>query len=398
MKILVLCSDTGVRIGDFKGAALHLLAITSAFAALGHQIEVVGVAANPGGPLEPWDVPQHLVPHPGRASGRMRELRKRAVVEQVAARGIEVAARLRPDLVYERLSLFGTAGLSVAAMSGARHVVEINALLTREEASWRGLHDAGLAQTAEAEVLAGADLRVVVSAEVATAVRPYAADGPLIVVPNGVDVDLFRDRLDRASARARLGLPASARLACFTGSLRPWHGLDTAVKAIATLPSDVHLVVAGDGPVRVELDRRAHDLGLDGRVHWLGQVAHREIPVVLAACEVALAPYPALQEFAFSPLKLYEYLAAGIPVVASSIGQIPQALDAGRWGTLTAPGDSGALAAGIAGVLRDPTAAKARAELAREYAMVEHGWTNRAQQVLTAVVDLPAGARHALAH
>ena len=393
----MVCSDTGVRIGDCKGAALHLLAITSAFAALGHQTEVVGVAANPDGPLETWGVPQHLVPHPGRSQGRVRELRKQVVVEEVAARGIEVAARLRPDLVYERLSLFGTAGLSVAAASRARHVVEINALLTREEASWRGLHDAERAQAAEARVLAGADLRVAVSAEVAAEVRPYAADGPLMVVPNGVDVDLFRDRLDRTRARAELGLPDSARLACFTGSLRPWHGLDTAIEAIATLPNDVHLVVAGDGPVRVELNRRADDLGLDGRVHWLGQVAHREIPVVLAACEVALAPYPALQEFAFSPLKLYEYLAAGIPVVASAIGQIPQALDGGRWGTLTAPGDSGALAAGIAGVLRDPVAAQARAELAREYAMVEHGWTNRAQQVLTAVSDLPAGARHAMA-
>ena len=393
----MVCSDTGVRIGDCKGAALHLLAITSAFAALGHQTEVVGVAANPDGPLETWGVPQHLVPHPGRSQGRVRELRKQVVVEEVAARGIEVAARLRPDLVYERLSLFGTAGLSVAAASRARHVVEINALLTREEASWRGLHDAERAQAAEARVLAGADLRVAVSAEVAAEVRPYAGDGPLMVVPNGVDVDLFRDRPDRTRARAELGLPVSARLACFTGSLRPWHGLDTAIEAIATLPNDVHLVVAGDGPVRVELNRRADDLGLDGRVHWLGQVAHREIPVVLAACEVALAPYPALQEFAFSPLKLYEYLAAGIPVVASAIGQIPQALDGGRWGTLTAPGDSGALAAGIAGVLRDPVAAQARAELAREYAMVEHGWTNRAQQVLTAVSDLPAGARHAMA-
>lgn len=397
MKVLVLCSDTGVRVGDCKGAALHLLAVTSAFAALGHQTEVVGVAANPDGPLERWDVPQHLVPHPGRSEGRVRELRKRAVVEEVAARGLEVAARLQPDLVYERLSLFGTAGLRVAASSGARHVVEINALLTREEASWRGLHDIELAQAAEVMVLAGADLRVAVSGEVAAQVRPYAGDGPLIVVPNGVDVDLFRDRPERARARAELGLPLFARLACFTGSLRPWHGLDTAIEAIATLPGDVHLVVAGDGPIQPELDRRAHDLGLDGRVHWLGQVAHCRIPLVLAACDVALAPYPAMSGFAFSPLKLYEYLAAGIPVVASSIGQIPQALDGGRWGCLAAPGDSRALAAGVRGVLQHPAAAQARAALAREYALAEHGWASRAQEVLTAVSHLQTGARNALA-
>ena len=393
----MLCSDTGVRIGDGKGAALHLLAITSAFAALGHETEVVGVAANPTGLLEQWEVPQHLVAHPGRAQGPTRELRKREVVEKVAARGLEAAARLRPHLVYERLSLFGTAGLRVAATSGARHVVEVNALLTREEASWRGLHEPQLAQAAEAMVLAGADLRVAVSEEVAAEVRPFCGGGPLIVVPNGVDVELFRDRPDRTRARAELGLPLSAQLLCFTGSLRPWHGLDIAIEAMAALPDDVHLVVAGDGPVRAELESRAHQLGLDARIHWLGQVAHRQIPRVLAACDVALAPYPATHDFGFSPLKLYEYLAAGIPVVASSIGQIPRALDGGRWGSLVRPGDPVALAAGVADVLRDPAVSLTRAERARAYALAECGWRNRAEQVLAAACLVGDGARHAMA-
>lgn len=397
MRILVLCSDTGVRVGDGKGAALHLLAITSAFAALGHETQIVGVAANPAGPLEAWPVRQHLVAHPGRAEGRIRELRKRLVVERVAARGLEAAAQLRPHLVYERLSLFGTAGLRVAATCGAHHVVEVNALLTREEAAWRGLHHPGLAAAAEGRVLRGADLRVAVSEQVAAEVREISPEPPLIVVPNGVDVELFRHRHDPGEARAELGLPATARLLCFTGSLRPWHGLDTAIEALALLPDDVHLVVAGDGPVRLELSRRAQHQGTSARVHWLGQVAHREIPRVLSACDVALAPYPVLERFAFSPLKLYEYLAAGIPVVASSMGEIPRVLEAGRWGRLATPGDPAALAAGIRDVLRDPAAAAARAERARAYALAEHGWHSRAQQVLTRVSQLRLGERRVLA-
>ncbi len=397
MRILVLCSDTGVRVGDGKGAALHLRAITSAFASLGHETEVVGVAANPSGPLEAWDVPQHLVAHPGRAEGALREHRKRLVVEDVAARGLAAAERLRPHVVYERLSLFGTAGLRVAASAGARHVVEINALLTREEAGWRGLHDVELAQAAESMVLGRADLRVAVSEELVSEVVPYSGGGHVIVVPNGVDVELFRDRPDRTCARAELGLPARARLLCFTGSLRPWHGLDTAIEALATLPDDVHLVVAGDGPVRAELERRAEDLGVAARVHWLGQVTHRDIPRVLAACDVALAPYPALPGFAFSPLKLYEYLAAGIPIVASSIGQVQHALDGGRWGRLAAPGDPRALATGVAAVLQHPPLALVRAERARAHALAEHGWRSRASQIVDAVLALGEGAPHAMA-
>jgi glycosyltransferase involved in cell wall biosynthesis len=105
---------------------------------------------------------------------------------------------------------------------------------------------------------------------------------------------------------------------------------------------------------------------------------------MLAACDLALAPYPELPNFGFSPLKLYEYLAAGVPVVASDIGQIRHALSGGRWGRLVPPGDASALAAAVTSELADLPAAKGRAEAAREYAMSRHGWTERATRILRA--------------
>jgi glycosyltransferase involved in cell wall biosynthesis len=387
MRILVVCSDTGVRVGDGKGAALHLLAITSAFAALGHDVEVVGVAANPNGPLEAWPVPCHLVDHPGRAEGALRERRKRETVERVAALATSVAHRLQPHVVYERLSLFGSAGSRVAAATGAVHVLEVNALLAAEESRWRGLVAAELATAVEEDVLRSADLRVAVSEEVAAAVR-LLVPGPTEVVPNGFDARLFRGTRDRSAARAALGLGHEGPLLCFTGSLRAWHGLDVAIEALQLLPRAAHLVVAGDGPVRDGLTARAVELGVADRVHWLGQVQHATVPMVLAASDVALAPYPPLVDFAFSPLKLYEYLAAGTPVVASAIGQLPEALGHGRWGRLVAPGDPASLADGVRDVLADPDASLARAEQARQYAYAEHAWESRAADILRAVEAL----------
>ena len=395
MRILVLCSDTGVRVGDGKGAALHLLAITSAFDALGHDVEVVGVAANPNGPLESWPVPCHLVEHPGRAEGELRERRKRETVERVTELAVSVAARLQPDVVYERLSLFGSAGSRVADATGAVHVLEVNALLAAEEARWRGLVAGDLARAIEDEVLRSADLRVAVSEEVAAAVRAVAPE-PTEVVPNGFDSRLFGGTRDRVSARAALGLDHDGPLLCFTGSLRAWHGLDVAVDALPLLPDDVHLVVAGDGPVRDGLACRSVQLGLAERVHWLGQVQHSAIPTVLAASDVALAPYPPLADFAFSPLKLYEYLAAGTPIVASAIGQLPEALAHGRFGRLVAPGDPASLADGIRDVLADPGAATARAAQARGHALAEHAWESRAADIVRAVGVLETEARRAV--
>jgi glycosyltransferase involved in cell wall biosynthesis len=233
-------------------------------------------------------------------------------------------------------------------------------------------------------VLGAADLRVAVSDEVRRAIAPYAAGGPSITVPNGVDTELFAARPDRRLARAAFSLPTGGELLGFTGSLRPWHGLDVAIDALAELPERVRLVVAGDGPVRVELAQRAAALGVGHRVHWLGALAHERVPQMLAACDLALAPYPQLPNFGFSPLKLYEYLAAGVPVIASDVGQIRLALDDGRWGRLVPPGDASALAVAVTAELSRPGVARRRAEGAREYAMSRHAWTERASRILHA--------------
>ena len=384
MRILVLCSDTGVRIGDGKGASVHLRAISHAFAALGHAVEVVGIASSDPAGLDGWQIPVHVVPHPGRSGGLERERRKLAATRSVRGRAREVAVRFGPELIYERLSLFGTAGMDVVADTGACHVLEVNALLTAEETAWRGLHLAELARTMEAEVLGSADLRVAVSEEVLDLVAPYAAGAASIVIPNGVDTELFAPHHDRHRSRAAFGLPRDAALLGFTGSIRPWHGLDVAITALAGLPERVHLVVAGDGPVKADLVRRAVALGVDHRIHWLGHLPHERVPEMLAACDVALAPYPQLPNCGFSPLKLYEYLAAGVPVVASDIGQIRQALGGGRWGRLVAPGDAAALASAVGTELADLSAARDRADRAREHALSRHGWTERAARILDA--------------
>lgn len=393
MRILVLCSDTGVRIGDGKGASLHLRAISHAFAALGHRVEVVGIAPSNPDDARGWTMPVHLVPHPGRSQGPERERRKLAATNAVGRLSHDVAARLRPELIYERLSLFGTAGADLAAATGARHVLEVNALLTAEESAWRGLHLVSLAQEIEQRVIGSADLRVSVSDEVRQAITPAAAGRTSITIPNGVDTEVFAARHDRTRSRAAFGLPRDGVLLGFTGSLRPWHGLDVAVAALAELPERIGLVVAGDGPVRAQLEAQAIELGVEARIHWLGALPHSRVPEMLAACDLALAPYPQLPNFGFSPLKLYEYLAAGTPVVASDIGQIRGALDDGRSGRLVAPGNPAALAAAITAEVAALPAARRRAERAREYALTRHGWADRAARILAAVADVAGQQR-----
>jgi len=253
MRIAVVCSDLGVRVPGTKGASLHLTSISRALQEVGHDVVLVGVRGH-GDP--PAEVATLLLDHPGRTSGLRRELRKIRFTAALPRAVLPSIAAFAPDVVYERLALFGVAGRELAGACGARHLVEVNALLAAEEAQWRGLRLAGLARRRERRVLDGADLRLAVSREVAEQVARVSPHRPTAVVPNGLDDELFRARPSRGSARRFLGLPDHAQLLAFVGVLRPWHGVDVAVRALPLIPGAV-LCVAGEGPVQGELERLA---------------------------------------------------------------------------------------------------------------------------------------------
>ena len=374
MRIAVLCSDLGVRVPGEKGASLHLCAISTALARTGNDVMLVGVAGH--GP-PPAEVHPLLLPHPGRSEGLRRELRKLAFVQRLAKSARGPLAEFAPDVIYERLSLFGTAGARLAAALGVPHAVEVNSLLAEEEARWRGLRLGRLAGRRELSVLTGVGLRVAVSEELRARLERMAPGPRTEVVPNGVDAQLFGRLPSRAEARRRFGLPMDQPVLGFAGALRPWHGLETAIDALPAIDGAL-LAVAGDGSHRRALERLAAGRGVSERVRWLGHVPHKEMPAFLAGLDAAVAPYPPLDHFAFSPLKLYEYLAAGVPVVASDIGQVREVLEDGRLGGLVPPGDPDALTAMLRSVLASPGARASAAE-ARGRMLELHSWDARAR-------------------
>ena len=122
-----------------------------------------------------------------------------------------------------------------------------------------------------------------------------------------------------------------------------------------------------------------------GRVTVTGGLPHEQIPDVLRGIDVAVAPYPASEEFYFSPLKVLEYMAGGRAIVASRIGQLRQLIRDGETGLLVEPGSAPALAAAVRRLradagLRDRLARGARQEVERH-----HTWRARAAAILALV-------------
>src|SRR5699024_11508053 len=93
-----------------------------------------------------------------------------------------------------------------------------------------------------------------------------------------------------------------------------------------------------------EIEARAREAGIDDAMDRTGAVRPQQVPELLRQMDVAVAPYPQQADFYFSPLKVYEYLAAGLPVVATSVGDLPAVLDDGALGELVPPDDPEAMA------------------------------------------------------
>ena len=183
-------------------------------------------------------------------------------------------------------------------------------------------------------------------------------------------------------------------LVIFVGNFFQWHDvstlLDAFVSVIGSHP-DARLLLVGDGERRDEMMRRATRLGLDQVVRFMGLVPHLDVPRYMAAADIAVVPYPPMQqEMWLSPLKLFEYMASSKAVVASAVGQITEVIQHGRNGLLVPPGDPSALAGALVDLIGDAHRRSQLGGQAREDAERMYSWENylsRLERVFSAVIS-----------
>jgi glycosyltransferase involved in cell wall biosynthesis len=179
--------------------------------------------------------------------------------------------------------------------------------------------------------------------------------GRIHLVPSGVEAARFAGATTRRpTARARLGLGDDAWVVAIVGALEERKGHDVLLDALATLPDPrLLLLIAGDGSRRDALAARVAALDLGTRVRLLGRVD--DVAEVLAAADVVAMP--SRQEGL--GVAALEAMAAGLPVIASRVGGLPEAVVDGATGLLVPAGDVGALAAALARLAADPGRARA---------------------------------------
>lgn len=211
----------------------------------------------------------------------------------------------------------------------------------------------------------------------------------LFVAPDAVDIEAFADR-DRGTARAEVGIPDDAPLVCYLGHLYPWKGVNTLVQAARYASVDVQWIIVGGIPP--DLDRiraAASDLP---NVHVTGHLPPDDARKYLVAADVAAIPFSARQVISrehTSPLKLFEYMAAERPIVASDLPSLREVLHHERNALLVEPDEPSALAEAVTRLLSDEALANRLATAAR-LEVESRTWTRRAAAIREFLESFPS--------
>ena len=354
LDIIQVNADRGIAPGATKGAALHLRGIAAGLTACGHSVRTYS-GREPEGSFPVPVLPLH-----------------------------ELASATEAAVVYERYSLGHRGGLELARRLDAPFVLEVNAPLVDEAASYRSHTLNPADRSVEAELVGAADLVIVVS----SALADWANDrrtGPTLVLSNGFEPAWFGEVATPETPEYQL---------VFVGHPKPWHGADRLVHllvALARLDRHPDLLVIGGGPGADALRHSAGSAGVGAQLTITGPLPPAQASAMLRRGAVGLAPYRRQPSFYFCPLKIIDYLAAGLAVVASDQGDLAQLV--GDAGVVVSPDDDDELVDAVVRLLDDPAMCTRLGASGRTRAMRSMTWDHVAGRTEAALRSIAPSGR-----
>ena len=296
-----------------------------------------------------------------------------------------------PDLIFERCNYMQISGVRVASQLGLPIVLEVNAPYVEERRALSGRSLLNrLALRREAEALRNATIVTVVSKALRDSlVAKHRIDRrKFVVLPNAVDSDLPRTDITDAQflAEAKDGDPDRFVIA-FVGSMFRWHGIDTLIRATALLIRAGRnvslLLMGGTGSIGSELHELVNTYDMKDRVVFAGEVPHEMVHGYLRRSNAGAM---ASSNWYGSPVKIFEYALAGLPVIAPNNGPVRDVMEDGIHGYLVENSPE-SISSAIDTILMNPGEANVIASEFRTKVLREHTWRQNAERVLDAVAE-----------
>ena len=376
LRILYTAVDTPIP--GTHGGSVHALELCCALARRGHDVQLV--AQEPQGrPSSPNSFGQVFKKEQVEV---VWVKRRRRFLEWSAVNEVKrIAEQVQPDVVIERFYTFGGAGIWAAHQLDLPAVLEVNSPARPYPGSWRDRLDRfSLLRPVDRwrrQQLAWSDGIYATS----THLVPPEQQDSVTVITNGVDPEMFYP-----------GSTVEGPLRCvYASSFRAWHGAVDLINAVSTCLSrgvDLRVVCLGNGPTLGFAKQAAERAGVLHAITFLGDVPYKDVPKYFSQADVGLAPFnpsafPALQlGWFWSPIKIFEYLAAGLVVVTIDIEELRLLLpsDVARF---YAPGDTVGMAAQLEELASDRGELSRIRKDARSLAEARYTWDHQAAVVET---------------
>ena len=382
------------RIASRDGQSVHIEEMIAALERQGHETRLVGPASWAGSGFgssnKAIDAIKRLIP------GALYELLEVAYNVKAFFRLRKAAAEYKPDVIYERFSLFLFAGVWVRRLTGLPLLSEVNAPLFEERAKNDGLKLHALGRWAQGYIWRRADHVLPVTGVLARTVTEYGvAAQKVTVIPNGIDPRRFdaAATITSEAAKQALGVPPERVVIGFTGFIRGWNAVHRLIDFAARHRErlDVHVLVVGDGPARQPLLDYAAEKGIPDRLTITGVVGRDDVARRVAAFDMAVIP--GVTPYA-SPLKLFEYLQLGRAIVAPDTENIREILTDDHDALLFDPAADEALEAALLRLASDGALRSRLGHSARETISEKSlTWDQNAERVVAIGRALMGGAR-----
>lgn len=362
----------------------HIRGVAKGFEKLGHQLEIVSPRI--------WSGSNMKEKAKVKTQGKTYYLKIPRVLFEVLEilynipaffRLFVLCATKRFDVLYERYAFLNLSGFLVSCMFKKPLFLEVNFTTRTQVHPKRTKVFSKLERYVENIVFQHATVIIVISDKLKNDISEHGINGEkILVLPNAVDIEQFQPTNVHKNIRFQYGINNGDKLIGFVGSFYPWHGLDFLIDSFKLVLEEyktVNLMLIGDGQMCEGLKRRIAKEHLQERVIFTGSVDHESLADYIAIFDIGIMPD---SNNYGSPMKIFEYMAIGKPIVAPRLKPIEAVINDEQEGFLFTQRKREELKRALITLLNDTELCKKMGKAGREKVCREHTWKKNVSKII----------------